>query len=214
MRLGECKRRKTIERATVRDQWESPRSGLPGCQASCGLFVTMQCDSNGDSVLGAMSLMMNSSTTIITLYLPPPFVSAYRHTRVRTKHHNLPTNTHTDATSPQPLQHSATYIWCWRVQGLRLAQASQPPADSGECSCSVWRGWMADYSFCWNKCPKLCTVHINLYARPSHEHTRADSKRELIHTYMHLDLRIDPNKCCCRSGLMTSCPLLIQLRAL
>lgn len=77
----------------------------------------MQCDSNGDCVLGAMSLMMNSSTTITTL---PYHVSAYTHIQwCVEKHHN-----------PQALQHSATYIWCWRVQGVGLAKASLPPADS------------------------------------------------------------------------------------
>lgn len=32
---------------------ESPRSGPPGCQPSCGLFVTMRCDSSGDAGPGA-----------------------------------------------------------------------------------------------------------------------------------------------------------------
>lgn len=137
-RLRECKRRNTIER----DQWASPGSGLPGCQPSCGPFVTMQCDSNGDGVLGAMSLMMNSSTTIITL-------SKCLHTYTgahKTTTTSPPTHTHADTTSPQPLQRSPTYIWCWREQGLRLAQASQPKADSEECSCSVWHVWMEERS--------------------------------------------------------------------
>lgn len=39
---------------------------------------------------------------------------------------------------PQPLQRSATYIWCLKVQGLGLAQATRPWAHSTECSCSTW----------------------------------------------------------------------------
>lgn len=142
VREGKQQREREKERERRgEDQWEPPRSGLPGCQASCGLFVTMQCDSNGDSVLGAMSLMMNSSTTII----PPPHprpptfrLSAYAHTHtcLCTKHRSLPTNTHThsDSTSPPPSPCSTrrpTSGVGEREQGLRLARAGLPPADSG-----------------------------------------------------------------------------------
>lgn len=130
------------------------------------------------------------------------------HTQTHTHRHHI----------PQPLQHSATYIWCWRVQGLRLAQASQPPADSGECSCSVWRVWMAEYSSSAFSAEINAPSFVRTYKSvhnciPSHDHTRA-KVRKLSYMYMHLDLRIDPNNCCRRSCVMTSCSLLIQLHAL
>lgn len=165
-----------------------------------------------ESVLGAMSLMMKSSTTIISL-------SAHTHTRLYTKHHNQPSKTHTQTHILRPLQHSATYIWCWRVQGLRLVQASQPLADSGKCSYSVWSVLMAKYScsapvlpFPWNKCPKLHKVHRVLYtiATLSQQNTHAE-KQTLM---KHLDLKRDSNNECSRSNLMASFPRLSRLHAL
>lgn len=144
VREGKQQREREKERERRgEDQWEPPRSGLPGCQASCGLFVTMQCDSNGDSVLGAMSLMMNSSTTII----PPPHprppafrLSAYAHTHTHVSVHKAPQpphqHTHTlrlhilPPPSPCSTRRPTSGVG-EREQGLRLARAGLPPADSG-----------------------------------------------------------------------------------
>lgn len=196
VREGKQQREREKERERRgEDQWEPPRSGLPGCQASCGLFVTMQCDSNGDSVLGAMSLMMNSSTTII----PPPHprpptfrLSAYAHTHtcLCTKHRSLPTNTHThsDSTSspPQPLQHSATYIWCRRERaGAKVGPGRPAPSrqwGSVHVACDVCEWQRNLFMFLSRRTPPAWRwgTYRSVHNRtPAHEHTRADSKQAL-----------------------------------
>lgn len=218
------KGRKTIEArvsATARDQWESPQSGLPGCQASCGLFVTMRCDSNGDTVLGAMSLMMNSSTTIITIpphTLSPPSKCMHTYTCVHKTQPPQHTLTHRRHI-PQPLQHSPTYIWCWRVQRLRLARARPPPADSGDCWCGAWDACLCGRcsTLCFSlleQTPPSCTRCIPVWTQRHHVTWARMWGLGAKRSYVHSDLRIDSNNCCSRSGLMTSCPVLGQLHAL
>lgn len=94
-------------RIKITENKEGERSeGALRCQASCGLFVTMKRDSNGDSVLEAMSLVMNSPTTISP---QRSYGSAYKHARAQKKAQLL-RNTHSCArtrSSNKPPPHQA-----------------------------------------------------------------------------------------------------------
>lgn len=196
-----CRRRKRIERATERDQW---------------LFLGLVCRAVRLHVACLWRCNVTAMETVCWGPCPwwwthplqsphyPYHVSAYTHIQwCVEKHHN-----------PQALQHSATYIWCWRVQGVGLAQASLPPADS--VGGFMWHAMCVNSwalllrSFLRNKFPQLCKVHTNLYTI-AFCHMNTHVQIVGIHSYLHSDFRTEPNKSCITSGLMTSCPLLIQL---
>lgn len=188
---------------------------LPGCQASCGLFVTMQCDSIGDIVLGAMSLMMNSSATITTLSLPRKYTHTHTRTLMCTKNitASQPTHTHTYAQTTQPpapaalgdlhLVLESAGAWGWPGPAC-------PQQTVGECSCSMWRVWLAEL-FCSAHsieidAPQLikvhtdfCTIvphHMNTHVQivSTHTHHASNSGADLYISYIW-------------SGFMASWPL-------
>lgn len=165
----------------------------------------MQCDSIGDIVLGAMSLMMNSSTTITTLSLPCK--CTHTHTLMCTKNitASQPTHTHirSNNTTPQPLQHLATYIWCWRVQGLGVGPGQPAPSrqwGSVHVACDVF-DWQSSFALLiiLKSMPPSSIRCIQIFTRSypitwTHTHHASDSGADLYIS-------------CIWSGFMASWPL-------